>query len=224
MAVHTILIKVAVVSAPVSAPSRQAPRRPSSACEVSTSSFLPFIQSRFLSSRQSNLQINFPEARNKKSPGRCWAIGAMAGQLSLLSSAEIADQNERLKDAAKTGDLQALNEILRLGEVSVDLPSSSRGGWTALHLACFYDHPSVVESLLKAGANLEVRNDSGNTPLQLASLKGNIDIARILLESGADLYAESTDKGNALDYAQEWGGEDIVDFLLLWAAKSNYNL
>lgn len=22
----------------------------------------------------------------------------------------------------------------------------------------------------------------------------------------------------------EWGGDDIVDFLLLWAAKSNYNL
>lgn len=142
------------------------------ASEASTSSSLPILSS-FLSGRQCSLQIRSPEAANRKSPGMCLA---MAGQLSLLSSAEIVDENERLKDAAKTGDLQTLNEILRLGEVSVDLPSSSRAGWTALHLASFYGHLRVVESLLKAGANLEVRNNSGNTPLQVGEVMYEITL------------------------------------------------
>lgn len=179
------------------------------------------MKARFLSSHRPNLRHDSFELITRKPSGR---RRAMACQLTVLSSAGIVDQNERLKDAAKEGNLDALNDILRLADVRVDLPSSSRAGWTALHLACFYGHPSVVESLLKAGANVEVRNNSGNTPLQLASLKGNIDVARILLESGADFYAESSDRGTALDYAQEWGGEDIVDFLLLWAAKSSQNL
>jgi ankyrin repeat protein len=78
----------------------------------------------------------------------------------------------------------------------------------------------VVETLLKAGAQTETRNKSGNAALQLASLKGNINIARMLLESGADIHAESNDKGTALDYAAEWGSEEMVDFLSLWAAKA----
>jgi ankyrin repeat protein len=84
---------------------------------------------------------------------------------------------------------------------------------------CFWVE-QVVETLLKAGAQTETRNKSGNTALQLASLKGNINIARMLLESGADIHAESNDKGTALDYAAEWGSEEMVDFLSLWAAKA----
>ncbi|KAL3686875.1 hypothetical protein R1sor_013184 [Riccia sorocarpa] len=127
--------------------------------------------------------------------------------------------NEVLKDAAKGGNLQVVNELLQGKLVNIDLQSPNRAGWTALHLACFYGHDEIVKSLLKAGADLEVRNNSGNTALQLACLKGNIEIAKTLLTSGADIHAESDDKGTALDYAQEWGGEEIVDFLLLWAAR-----
>ncbi|KAG6555981.1 hypothetical protein Mapa_001921 [Marchantia paleacea] len=129
------------------------------------------------------------------------------------------DQNEVLKDAAKGGNLKVVVELLQGKLVNIDLPSTSRAGWTALHLACFYGHGAIVQTLLNAGANIEVRNDSGNTPLQLACLKGNIDIARTLLDSGADIHAESLDKGTAFDYAQEWGGDEMVDFLTLWVAS-----
>lgn len=131
-----------------------------------------------------------------------------------------ADKNELLKDAAKGGHVELVKRLVTLEEVKIDLPSEQRAGWTALHLASFYEQPEVVETLLKAGAQTETRNKSGNTALQLASLKGNINIARMLLESGADIHAESNDKGTALDYAAEWGSEEMVDFLSLWAAKA----
>jgi hypothetical protein len=111
------------------------------------------------------LQFDCRGSSSAEVQGRC---RARKSQLGFLCSAAIVDQNERLKDAAKAGDLEDLNEILRLAEVTIDLPSSNRAGWTALHLASFYGHSSIVESLLQAGANVEVRNDSGNTPLQVS--------------------------------------------------------
>lgn len=131
------------------------------------------------------------------------------------------DKNELLKDAAKSGDLSTVADLMLSDEVDVNLPSPLRSGWTALHLGAYYEHTAIIEALLKAGANTEVRNHSGNTALQFACLKGNLEIVKLLLAAGADVHATSNDKGSALDYAQEWGGEEVVEFLLLWAANQN---
>eukprot|EP00271_Cylindrocystis_brebissonii_P021340 TRINITY_DN753_c0_g1_i2.p1 TRINITY_DN753_c0_g1~~TRINITY_DN753_c0_g1_i2.p1 ORF type:complete len:234 (+),score=35.34 TRINITY_DN753_c0_g1_i2:147-848(+) len=136
-----------------------------------------------------------------------------------LSAEAASAANERFKDAVKAGDLAQVRD-LAAPPVDINLPSSARAGWTALHLGAFYGHPEVTSFLLQQGADTEVRSGSGNTALQLACLKGHVSIARILLEAGADLDATSDDKGTAYDYAQEWGGEEMVDFLLLWAAEA----
>lgn len=86
------------------------------------------------------------------------------------ASASVSDptgRNEQLKDAAKGGDLALVESLLSVKDVQVNLPSEARAGWTALHLAAFYEHPEVVETLLKAGASTEIRNESGNTALQV---------------------------------------------------------
>lgn len=132
--------------------------------------------------------------------------------------------DERLKDAARGGDVAEAKRLVAAGGVDVNAPSPARSGWTALHLAAFYGHADVTALLLQSGADTEVCNSSGNTALQLACLKGHVDIARALLDAGADIEHESNDKGSVMDYAQEWGGEPIVDFLLLYAAKKSYNM
>ncbi|CAI5462190.1 unnamed protein product [Closterium sp. Yama58-4] len=146
---------------------------------------------------------------------------AEAAGATIIASASVGDVNEAIKDAAKAGDAAAVKQLLAGGGVDINLPSPERSGWTALHLAAFYEHPEVVQVLLAAGADTEARNNTGNTPLQFACLKGNLDVARMLLDAGADLYATSDDKGNALEYAQEWGTEEMVDFLLVRAATES---
>ncbi|CAI7754405.1 unnamed protein product [Closterium sp. NIES-53] len=156
------------------------------------------------------------------SPYGCRVAAANAGT-TIVASASVGDVNESIKDAAKEGDVAAVKQLLAGGGVDINLPSPERSGWTALHLAAFYEHPEVVQVLLAAGADTDARNSTGNTPLQFACIKGNLDVARILLDAGADLYATSDDKGNALEYAQEWGTEEMVDFLLVRAATERNN-
>ncbi|CAI5457846.1 unnamed protein product [Closterium sp. Yama58-4] len=148
-------------------------------------------------------------------------VAAAKAGTFIIASASVGDVNEAIKDAAKEGDVAAVKQLLAGGGVDINLPSPERSGWTALHLAAFYEHPEVVQVLLAAGADTEARNNTGNTPLQFACLKGNLDVARMLLDAGADLYATSDDKGNALEYAQEWGTEEMVDFLLVRAATES---
>lgn len=64
---------------------------------------------------------------------------------------------------------------------------------TGLHMAVRYDHGPVVEALLDAGANIQLRNINGWTPLHDAANDGNIPLIKVLLAHGADINArEST--------------------------------
>jgi uncharacterized protein len=46
-------------------------------------------------------------------------------------------------------------------------------------------HVETLRALIKAGANLQLTDRSGNTPLALARARGDKEIVRILLEAGA---------------------------------------
>ena len=53
------------------------------------------------------------------------------------------------------------------------------------------NYKDIVEILLKAGSNTEVRNSDGYTPLLFASLQGHIDIVKLLLAYGADIHKKT---------------------------------
>lgn len=70
-------------------------------------------------------------------------------------------------------------------------------GWTALHYACEYytEDTEYVGLLIKAGANIEIRDYEGNTPLWIACyhlltkikyVKKAKEIIKILIDAGAD--------------------------------------
>lgn len=59
-------------------------------------------------------------------------------------------------------------------------------GAGALHLACHYDYPDVVDSLLDAGANIELLSANDDTPLHAAANVGSLNCIQKLLERGAD--------------------------------------
>lgn len=59
------------------------------------------------------------------------------------------------------------------------------GGSTALTLACYYKHATIVKMLLEKGAKC-IPTDDGSTCLITAVMQGNKTIVKLLLDHGAD--------------------------------------
>lgn len=114
--------------------------------------------------------------------------------------------NEDLWQAARDGDVEALNHALTQGA-----PVNARGefGDTALNLAAGSGHAAVVERLLEAGADIENLGGADKTPLMNAAFAGNIGIVRLLLQKGArisyDLMSSLNMKVNILEENAEAG-------------------
>lgn len=88
------------------------------------------------------------------------------------------------------GDLPAVVAAIRSDrdlvhtEVPPDLAPQNIGGCSPLHLATFHGREAILDELLKAGGDLEVRNDEGRTALHVA-LEYNNHVRDFLLEHGA---------------------------------------
>jgi ankyrin repeat protein len=71
--------------------------------------------------------------------------------------------------------------------------NGEKGYKRALHLACQYGgpdgSPEIVDTLLKAGAELEAESDDQWRPLHYAVFFGHLEIVKLLLERGADVGA-----------------------------------
>jgi ankyrin repeat protein len=54
---------------------------------------------------------------------------------------------------------------------------------------------TAVKTLLRKGANIELRDDMGRTPLSYAVEMGNVAVTRILIEWGADVESKDKEQG-----------------------------
>ena len=72
-------------------------------------------------------------------------------------------------------------------------------------LAATAENLAVVETLLAAGADLEIRDKEGETALTLAADSGNVEAVRALLAAGANANVKSGDGGTALMAAAAGG-------------------
>lgn len=84
---------------------------------------------------------------------------------------------------------------------------------TLLHKAAQMDCPDVARVLIAHGANVQVRDRSGDTPLHTAAYFGRARMVEMLLAHGGDPNARTTGNKTPLDYAQEAGFEDVVRLL-----------
>lgn len=99
---------------------------------------------------------------------------------------------EQLLCFAKDGSCPQVQHLLQLRiklEHSLDINCRGRkkfcAGWTPLHLASYFGHKNVVEELLKAGAHVNLQNNTGDTPLHKAALTGRKEIVLLLLRYDA---------------------------------------
>lgn len=117
-------------------------------------------------------------------------------------------------------DRSPLQNLILQGEMTkieqaidndLDLDHRDRAGWTALHMAAYLGHESIVDLLLQKGANALVREFNGLKPVDLAGSEGHTNIvARLLSASYLDLASQE----DALLKAAAGGNLEVVEALV----------
>ncbi|KAJ5762818.1 hypothetical protein N7533_001499 [Penicillium manginii] len=123
-------------------------------------------------------------------------------------------------------DVQLLDAILSNNNFQNILDSSVFDGGTALCAAATAGYLEVTESLLAAGAdvNLPLEVNGIKTALHLAAESGYSDVTACLVAAGADLdkYVEfEGDYFTALHFAAKAGHQEVVEILLRAGADVN---
>lgn len=91
--------------------------------------------------------------------------------------------------------------------------------YTGLHAAAAQGRASEVEALLKAGGDLEARDDNGRTPLLVAAYRGDTAVAKALLEVGANPNALDNQSYDAITIAAV--ANDLAMLKLMLASGGN---
>lgn len=133
----------------------------------------------------------------------------------------------RIAQAAMAGDLATVCAVL--AEAPDLIESNTSDGWTPLHLAAQHGHVAIIDLLLRAGADVNVRaaNTLASTPLLVAitSVPTEGDVARqlevviVLLAHGADAHRSNSAGSTPLHKAAIAGARDVVQLLLACGAN-----
>jgi ankyrin repeat protein len=109
----------------------------------------------------------------------------------------------QLIQAAGAGNVDRVQSLLATNAVNLDL---DRGA--AIGNAAAAGHTKIVELLISAGANVNLRDKLGFTPIASAAYAGYGEIVQLLIDAGADIQAPagssqgSSQSYSALEYAQ----------------------
>lgn len=85
--------------------------------------------------------------------------------------------------------------------------------WTALMIASFKGHTGIIETLLKAGAEIDAVNSFGSTALHIATHKGLEEVVKKLLDCGAKTTIKDNASWTALEIAKSKNFKSISDLL-----------
>lgn len=108
------------------------------------------------------------------------------------------------------------DKILKSLINKMDVNHQDENGYTQLHLAVENEDLKVVEALLKAGANPNVRDKHGNTPFLLAAKDDNIEMMNLLIDSGKlELNVQSNTNLSPLLIAAYYNYIEIVERLIM---------
>jgi ankyrin repeat protein len=125
----------------------------------------------------------------------------------LLAATGFAAAHSEIADAVMRGDKAALRvQLARKADVNL----TQVDGSSALHWAVYRDDLEMADMLIRAGANVDVRNRENITPLFLAALYGNPRMIALLLRAGADPKQAGPNGETMLMLAARNGNPDAV--------------
>ena len=119
--------------------------------------------------------------------------------------------------AAHGGHLDAVKALIAAG---ADVNATDELGWSALVKALYNTEQDrgfadVVEALVQAGADQEIRIGYGIRPLMLAAGYGEAAVCEVLLKNGADVLARNDGGLTALMMVKEKFYVDVINLLVV---------
>ncbi|XP_046660790.1 ankyrin repeat domain-containing protein 27-like [Homalodisca vitripennis] len=97
-------------------------------------------------------------------------------------------------------------------------------GYTALHIACMYGKPKIVDILLIYGANVHATDYSGATALHYASSRGHQNALLLLIHNGANINVNDNDGNTPLHFAASNGHEGCLKAVLYFSEHNGISL
>jgi ankyrin repeat protein len=91
-------------------------------------------------------------------------------------------------------------------------------GWTALHHACCHNYLEIFQELIKAGADIEIKDRNGETPLLYAIRYGRVVMFRELIKENANLEIKNNEGSTAISLAFHHNHEVIKKELMACAS------
>lgn len=119
-----------------------------------------------------------------------------------------AQQNEKLAEACKTGNLALVQQMLADG---ADLDPPARN--TPVFYAAQGGHIDMLKWLLAQGGKVDGLNGKNSTPLMAAAEQGRLEAVKILLLAGADPARKNNDGMTARGYAANREKKNVVAWL-----------
>lgn len=106
----------------------------------------------------------------------------------------------------------------------IDLEITDNTGYTALQYTLLgIPNIEVAKILIKAGANINVKDNNGDTPLIISARNGRIALFELLFNAGADPYIENNSGDSTLNYAID--SENMHSFFnVIWSKEHNTKL
>ena len=83
-----------------------------------------------------------------------------------------------------------------------------------MHYSCDEGNLKIVEILLKANCETNIKNNEKQTPLHLASKRGYFDISKKLIENGALLNIYDSEKNSPIHYVCMYNHIELLKFFL----------
>jgi ankyrin repeat protein/L-ascorbate metabolism protein UlaG (beta-lactamase superfamily) len=120
--------------------------------------------------------------------------------------------NEALLKALEKGETEAVIQILK--EDPQMLTADLGTGMTSLHYAVYYGNETVVDYVLKNGANINAKDQRNLTPVWFSVSGGRPAMLKKLIALGADLKVQNPAGDNLLFRAVNGGNIEVISILL----------
>ena len=121
-----------------------------------------------------------------------------------------------LTSAVVRGDHFTVERLLE--HPRIRLGKEERYGWTALHLACYYNRVAILQLLCqhsKCSPGVVNKKDSiGRTPLMRAVRRGHLDIVKELDMDITDFFTKDSDGRTLIEVARERNHNEVLEYLI----------
>ena len=135
--------------------------------------------------------------------------------------ADTHDSARLTRDRKQTQPKETMAFIKGPPPLDSDGTAERRRGEATLVWAAGKGYLGIIKSLVDAGVDVSVHDESGDTALMYSAWNGHVEVARVLLENHADANLKNRDGWTALMYAAMNGHLNVVRVLLRSSALVN---